>query len=79
MASLGVNLIENVIGKITCSEMLEVWNRRVFERISKNINQSRKRIQLLQVSHCIRIDDHKEARFDLQKWIEREEIMWRQI
>lgn len=63
-----------------CSSELEAWNRSTFGSVSRNIRLAQARLHRLQgrdpLGLCL--DEHKMARLEVQKWLEREEKLWRQ-
>lgn len=59
---------------------LQFWNKRCFGNVKRKIEAARSRMQSLLISEpdCLQSSLHKAARTEMNKWLERNEIMWRQ-
>ncbi|XP_042969025.1 uncharacterized protein LOC122301700 [Carya illinoinensis] len=70
-----------VIRKIQCcGEKRTIWNKSKFGHVRQGIEKARSKLKWLQASDpCFqKRDEHGKARVEMQVWMEREEIMWRQ-
>ncbi|KAF5451994.1 hypothetical protein F2P56_027039 [Juglans regia] len=58
----------------------KVWNRAYFGNVRRNIEQARLQLRkLLHSNPChLRSDCLRDARSELQKWLERDELLWKQ-
>lgn len=62
-----------------CSKRSEIWNR-TFGRVQNLLKKAQQNLKMLQERDPTFADKegHCFARAELQKWLEREELMWRQ-
>lgn len=65
---------------IQCSKKLDSWNKNTFGNVQHQLNKARMRLKQMQEAYptCVEIADNIFAREEVQMWLEREEIMWRQ-
>lgn len=66
--------------KSQCKTDLEVWNKETFGSVQKQIQKAINDLYLLQqVDQCgLRIQENTQLQREMQKWLERKEITWRQ-
>ncbi|KAF5458653.1 hypothetical protein F2P56_022666 [Juglans regia] len=77
----GQSDLPSILDKIKrCGEKLDVWNRVCFGNVRRNIEQARLKLKKLQQSdpYYQRSNSLRAARTDLQKWLERDEHLWKQ-
>ncbi|XP_041009488.1 uncharacterized protein LOC121253551 [Juglans microcarpa x Juglans regia] len=77
----GADDMHGIMEKISrCSEKLKVWNISSFEKVHVNIKKARLKLQQIhnEDPHNQNVNLQKEGRVELQQWLEKEEIMWRQ-
>lgn len=63
-----------------CSQQLEVWNRISFGRVQYQLRKAKQKLKYMQErdpTYGYR-ESHLLARVEVQTWLEREKIMWRQ-
>lgn len=63
-----------------CNDRLETWNKMTFSSVKRKLNLAYKRLNILLQKDplCQNMGEHRAARREVQKWLEREEILWRQ-
>lgn len=64
-----------------CGNQLDNWSRHCFGNVQKQLCRARQHMEMLFISDPVGefITDHTWAREEVQKWLERDEVMWRQI
>ncbi|GKV01547.1 hypothetical protein SLEP1_g14094 [Rubroshorea leprosula] len=64
----------------SCSSALTTWNSTKFGKVQKRLRQCMRKINALQQQPHYEIVSHKERQVlaEMEEWLEREEIMWRQ-
>ncbi|XP_041009450.1 uncharacterized protein LOC121253511 [Juglans microcarpa x Juglans regia] len=81
LRAMGQRDLASIMEKIKrCGENLRVWNRTCFENVRRNIEQACLRLRMLLQSDpcCQRSESLKDARIELQKWLERDKLLWKQ-
>ncbi|KAF5444973.1 hypothetical protein F2P56_034064 [Juglans regia] len=63
-----------------CGSQLQSWNKNWFGNVQKQLRLARQSMELLHALDPVgeQKEDHERAREELQKWMERDEVMWRQ-
>ncbi|XP_042983207.1 uncharacterized protein LOC122312617 [Carya illinoinensis] len=75
------NSMDVVISHIKeCGTRLDVWNKSCFGNVQQQLTRARKHSELLSNSDPLGefIPEHNQAREEFHKWLERDELMWRQ-
>lgn len=77
----GSNKMEEVMAMISeCGQKLELWNCTSFGNVQKELHKAKQKLKQIQDEDplCVRREEQNEARDEVQKWLKRDEIMWRQ-
>ncbi|KAG6645864.1 hypothetical protein CIPAW_08G152900 [Carya illinoinensis] len=80
IAEWGLNMLA-VMNKIKeCGGLLDSWNKHCFSNVQKKLHLARQNMEMLNISDLVGElkADHERAREEVQKWLERDEVMWRQ-
>lgn len=73
--------LSHVMGCISrCASDLKRWNKCLFVHVQRELSSAQLRLKAIQESNPTSqsLLDHKIAREDVQKWLERDEVMWKQ-
>ncbi|XP_042954684.1 uncharacterized protein LOC122291103 [Carya illinoinensis] len=77
----GKKKLGTVMRKIQhCGEKLTVWNKNSFGHVQRNLRKAKERLFIAHQADPLSYDRQKiqEARNEVQKWLARSEVMWRQ-
>lgn len=76
--SLALNSVMNKIN--ICSAQFENWKRTELGVVRRSLQKAQKKLECLVTLDplCMRQTEHKEARHEVHRWLEREEAMWQQ-
>ncbi|KAG2666985.1 hypothetical protein I3760_15G091300 [Carya illinoinensis] len=77
----GSHILDQIMGRIfRCATELGRWNKVSFGLVQKNLATAKRRLQCLEEndSGSNFLEEHKQACLEVQKWLERDELMWKQ-
>ncbi|XP_041011306.1 uncharacterized protein LOC121255085 [Juglans microcarpa x Juglans regia] len=77
----GPNSLYEIMGKVSkCAEDLTLWNQSRFGNVQKELHNVKLRLKELQDADptFLKVSEQQLARAEVQKWLERDEIMWQQ-
>ncbi|XP_042942763.1 uncharacterized protein LOC122276942 [Carya illinoinensis] len=73
--------LDQIMGRISsCATELGRWNKASFGHVQKNLASAKRRLQCLEEndSRSHLLEEHKQACLEVQKWLERDELIWKQ-
>ncbi|XP_042974784.1 uncharacterized protein LOC122306423 [Carya illinoinensis] len=73
--------LDQIMGRISrCAIELGRWNKTSFGHVQKNLANAKRKLQCLEAndSGSLSLEEHKQACLEVQKWLERDELMWKQ-
>ncbi|KAG2707736.1 hypothetical protein I3760_05G160800 [Carya illinoinensis] len=73
--------LDQIMGRISrCAIELGRWNKTSFGHVQKNLANAKRKLQCLEAndSGSLFLEEHKQACLEVQKWLERDELMWKQ-
>ncbi|XP_042950087.1 uncharacterized protein LOC122282202 [Carya illinoinensis] len=73
--------LDQIMGRFSsCATELGRWNKASFGHVQKNLATAKRRLQCLEENDSgpHRLEEHKQACLEVQKWLERDELMWKQ-
>lgn len=77
----GQSTLGDIIRKIACCrDQLKLWNNSILDNVHLNLQKAKEKLSRLQNERWLQVsaEDISGARNDVHKWLEMEEMMWRQ-